>query len=76
MKKRTNKLAYNKYDNEFIVDLYKDYRKNNPEERLFLSSDGNTFVHKGKYDKKDLGSDSWKRPIPYDFIKNQKSEID
>ena len=46
--------------------------KNNPEERLFLGNDGKTFIHKGKYDKKDLGSDNWKRPIPYDFIEKIK----
>ena len=70
MKKRINKLVDNKYDNKFIIDLYNKYRKNNPEDRLFLGSDGKTFVHKGKNHKKESELNNWKRPIPYDFIKN------
>jgi hypothetical protein len=71
IKTRINKFVYNKYDNKYLIDLYNEYRKNNPEDRLFLKADGKTFVHKGKYHKKDLKHNNWKRPIPYDFIKNQ-----
>jgi len=67
---RLNKLVYNKYDNKYLIDLYSKYRKNNPEDRLFLKADGKTLVHKDKYHKKDFKHNSWKRPIPYDFIKN------
>ena len=67
---RLNKFDYNKYDNKYLIDLYNEYRKNNPEDRLFLKADGKTFVHKGKYHKRDLKHNNWKRPIPYDFIKN------
>ncbi len=55
-----------------MIDLYNEYRKNNPEDRLFLKADGKTLVHKGKYHKKDLKHNNWKRPIPYDLYKKLK----
>jgi hypothetical protein len=47
-KKRLNRKFYSKYDNKYNIDLYREYKKNNPDDIIFLGSDRKTFIHKGK----------------------------